>query len=430
MPPSPQTPRHSRHPSALDFSPSTMSHSRRLSKSSIHTPTTPNHMSREFSSSVDGVGMDVLGSAQNGGNGLGNLADELADAWSEDEGEMDEADLNFQNTAPADSDNEDAEGDKNAVRDSGVDVTSPKKQHTVMNSSSTLTPPTAGHGRVHALGHARSPSEYDGSDYGGDSDLESPAFGPALLARMDMVEGLARRGTENNGSQADGVVKRVIESLKDLGGQSGVEGNTTRFVTLSGCSISFICPLLSAKITSYFCKNTNPNKRLVTTHTALSTHLLHQTRLIQNLSHPLFSPLSAPPTPEFIDTLLPLLDTLSDSIPRPSTQSLSSITSLHSLTTDLIQTITYLSDTLHMSRQTTVQASRKLKSAKELVGEMRREEELREEGEKWVEQGDWERRLGERECAGVCRGVVGGFEQVCEDWRRRLVESAGGEVGA
>ncbi|TGO57121.1 hypothetical protein BCON_0069g00150 [Botryotinia convoluta] len=397
MPPSPQTPRHSRHPSALDFSPSTMSLSRRLSKSSIHTPTTPNHMSRDFSSSVDGVGMDVLGSAQNGGTGLGNLADELADAWSEDEGEMDEADLNFQNTAPTESDNEDAEGDKNAVRDSGVDVTSPKKQHTVMNSNSTLTPPTAGHGRVHALGHARSPSEYDGSDYGGDSDLESPAFGPALLARMDMVEGLARRGTENNGSQADGVVKRVIESLKDLGGQSGVEGNTTR---------------------------------LVTTHTALSTHLLHQTRLIQNLSHPLFSPLSAPPTPEFIDTLLPLLDTLSDSIPRPSSQSLSSITSLHSLTTDLIQTITYLSDTLHMSRQTTVQASRKLKSAKELVGEMRREEELREEGEKWVEQGDWERRLGERECAGVCRGVVGGFEQVCEDWRRRLVESADGEVGA
>ncbi|KAF7937195.1 uncharacterized protein EAE98_001509 [Botrytis deweyae] len=397
MPPSPQTPRHSRHPSALDFSPSTMSLSRRLSKSSIHTPTTPNHMIRDFSSSVDGVGMDVLGSAQNGGNGLGNLADELADAWSEDEGEMDEADLNFQSMAPTESDHEDAEEDKNAVRDSGVDVTSPKKQHTAMNSNSTLTPPTAGHGRVHALGHARSPSEYDGSDYGGDSDLESPAFGPALLARMDMVEGLARRGTENNGSQADGVVKRVIESLKDLGGQSGVEGNTTR---------------------------------LVTTHTALSTHLLHQTRLIQNLSHPLFSPLSAPPTPEFIDTLLPLLDTLSDSIPRPSTQSLSSITSLHSLTTDLIQTITYLSDTLHMSRQTTVQASRKLKSAKELVGEMRREEELREEGEKWVEQGDWERRLGERECAGVCRGVVGGFEQVCEDWRKRLVESAGGEVGA
>ncbi|CAD6447579.1 6e2e2efb-b363-46dd-b1cb-257619a42bd1 [Sclerotinia trifoliorum] len=402
MPSSPRTPIHSRQPSALDFSPSNINLSRRLSKSSIHTPTTPNHMIRDFSASVDsvGIGMDVLGSAQNGGNGLGNLADELADAWSEDEGEeLEEGDLNFQNTAASDSDNEDREGENNhPVRDSGVDVTSPKKQQGVINPNLlNLTPPVGGHGRIHALGHARTPSEYDGSDYGGDSDLESPAFGPALLARMDMVEGLARRGTENNGSQADGVVKRVIESLRDLGGQSGVEGNTTR---------------------------------LVTTHTALSTHLLHQTRLLQNLSHPLFSPLSAPPTPEFIDTLLPLLDTLSDSIPRPTAASLTSITSLHSLTTDLVQTITYLSDTLHMSRQTTVTASRKLKSAKELVAEMRRDEELREEGEQWVESGDWQKRLGDRECAGVCRGVVGGFEQVCDDWRRRLVESAGGEVGA
>ncbi|KAB8295758.1 hypothetical protein EYC80_008583 [Monilinia laxa] len=401
MPPSPRTPRHSRQPSALDFSPSTMSQPRRMSKSSIHTPTTPNHMSREFSSSVDGVGMgmDVLGSAQNGGNGLGNLADELADAWSDEEGEeMEEGDLNFQNPATTDSDREEEQEINHAVRDSGVDVTSPKRQHGIPNPNLlNLTPPVGGHARLHALGHARTPSEYDGSDYGGDSDLDSPAFTPALLARMDMVEGLARRGTENNGSQADGVVKRVIESLRDLGGQSGVEGNTTR---------------------------------LVTTHTALSTHLLHQTRLLQNLSHPLFSPLSAPPTPEFIDTLLPLLDLLSESIPRPTTQSLASITSLHSLTTDLIQTITYLSDTLHMSRQTTVTASRKLKSAKELVAEMRRDEELREEGERWVENGDWEKRLKERECAGVCRGVVGGFEEVCEDWRRRLVESAGGEVAA
>ncbi|EDO04999.1 hypothetical protein SS1G_07483 [Sclerotinia sclerotiorum 1980 UF-70] len=266
MPSSPRTPMHSRQPSALDFSPSNMNLSRRLSKSSIHTPTTPNHMIRDFSASVDSVGMDVLGSAQNGGNGLGNLADELADAWSEDEGEeLEEGDLNFQNTTASDSDNEDREGENNhPVRDSGVDVTSPKKQQGALNPNLlNLTPPVGGHGRVHALGHARTPSEYDGSDYGGDSDLESPAFGPALLARMDMVEGLARRGTENNGSQADGVVKRVIESLRDLG-----------------------------------------------------------------------------------------------------------------------------------------------------VAEMRRDEELREEGEQWVESGDWQKRLGDRECAGVCRGVVGGFEQL------------------
>src|SRR4051812_43195201 len=163
--------------------------------------------------------------------------------------------------------------------------------------------------------------------------------------------------------------------------------------------------------------------RLITAHTALSTHLLHQTRLLQSLSHPLFSPLSTPPTPEVTAQLLPLLSSLSDSIPRPTTPSLTSLTALHTLTSDLIQTINYLSDTLHMSRQTTITANRKLKSAKELVAEMRREEELREEGERWVEEGGWEEKLRGRESAKVCRGVVGGFEEVCEGWRRRLVES-------
>lgn len=238
MPSSPRTPLHSRQPSALDFSPSTMSQSRRLSKSSLHTPTTANHMNRDFSSGVDGVSMgmsmDVLASAQNGANGLGNLADELADAWSEEEEgeEMEEGNLNFQNTAPSDSDIEDYQDNNGPVRKSG-DISTPNKQSAFAVQTPNplnLTPPVGGRGRVHALGHARTPSEYDGSDYGGESDLDSPQFTPALLARMDMVEGLARRGTENNGSQADGVVKRVIESLRDLGGQAGVEGNTTRFV--------------------------------------------------------------------------------------------------------------------------------------------------------------------------------------------------------
>ncbi|PQE15999.1 WD domain-containing protein [Rutstroemia sp. NJR-2017a WRK4] len=401
MPSSPRTPHHSRHSSAYDFAPSSPNNTgmqtRRLSKTSIHTPSTPNHLVRDFSHNEGvGMGIDVLQNAQNGANnGLGNLADELADAWSDDE-EGGEIDMNFQqSTSAAPSETEETPNIQ-AIQDSGVDVSSPTKalrQRESMSHALNLTPPPMG-GR----GHARMPSEYDGSDYGGDSDLESPAPGisAALQARMDMVEGLARRGTENNGGQADGVVKRVIEGLRDLGGQSGVEGNATR---------------------------------LITAHTALSTHLLHQTRLIQSLSHPLFSPLSTPPTPEITAQLLPLLTSLSDSIPRPTTPSLTSLTALHTLTSDLIQTINYLSDTLHMSRQTTITANRKLKSAKELVAEMRREEELREEGERWVEEGGWEERLRGRESAKVCRGVVGGFEEVCEGWRRRLVESAGVEGG-
>lgn len=149
-----------------------------------------------------------------GANGLGNLADELGDVWDEDEGEGEDEDpdMNFLEMGQ----------DGDFVRDSGVDVGSSPEQ--ADPKTPNLTPPVA------VRGHRRQPSEYDGSDYGGDSDLDSPGMPPGLVARMDTVESLVRRGTENNGTDRDGVVKRVIESLKDLGGQSGIEGGTSRFV--------------------------------------------------------------------------------------------------------------------------------------------------------------------------------------------------------
>ncbi|TAQ85729.1 hypothetical protein B7494_g5955 [Chlorociboria aeruginascens] len=371
MPVSPQTPRHSRVPSNIDISYVTTSYAepspRRLSKTSIHSihsPTTPNRHSYNRTDSMS-ADMFSSGGGQAASNGLGNLADELADAWDEDEGEDEEVDMNFQ------------EGglDGEVVRDSGVDVTSSPK---VVN----LSPPK---------GHRRQGSEYDGSDYGGDSDMESPGIPPGLVSRMDMVEGLARRGTEENGTERDGVVKRVIEGLKDLGAQSGVEGGATR---------------------------------LITSHTALSSHLMHQTRLVQSLAYPLFSPLSLPPDSDFVEELLPLLLTVNDSMPRPTTSAFTALTQLHTLTADLVQTLNYLSDTLHMSRQTTTTATRRLKSARELVAEMRKDEDAREEGERWLKRHNWGERLGARECAGVCVDVVGGFEEVCNGWRARLVAQA------
>jgi hypothetical protein len=339
----------------------------------MHTPTTPNRYSLNRS---DSIGIDVF---SNGGptaplNGLGNLADELADAWDEDEVEPEdeEPDMNFQEARQ-----------EVETRDSGVDVTSSPVQ--AIPKPDNLTPPKGGRGQ------RKQASDYDGSDYGGDSDMESPGIPPGLMARMDMVESLARRGTESNGTDRDCVVKRVIDGLKDLSGQSGMEGGATR---------------------------------LITAHTALSTHLLHQTRLLQSLAYPLFSPLSVPPDEEFIDDLMPLLLTVGDAMPRPTTAAFTSLTQLHSLTADLVQTLNYLSDTLHMSRQTTTTATRRLKSARELVAEMRKEEDAREEGERWLKRGNWSERLGARECAGVCGDVVGGFEQVCNDWRARLVAQA------
>jgi hypothetical protein len=156
---------------------------------------------------------------------------------------------------------------------------------------------------------------------------------------------------------------------------------------------------------------------------------MHQTRLLHSLTYPLFSPLTMPPDEEFIDELLPVLVSLADLMPRPTATAMTSLTQLHSLTVDLMQTLNYLSDTLHMSRQTTTTATRRLKSARELVAEMRRDEEAREEGERWLRRGNWSERLGNRECAGVCGDVVGGFEEVCNGWRARLVAQAEG-VGA
>ena len=61
--------------------------------------------------------------------------------------------------------------------------------------------------------------------------------------------------------------------------------------------------------------------------------------------------------------------------------------------------------------------------------ELRKEQDLGEEGRRWIEMGNWERRLREREGAKMCGDVVGGFERVCEGWRERLLSGSVG-VGA
>lgn len=119
-----------------------------------------------------------------------------------------------------------------------------------------------------------------------------------------------------------------------------------------------------------------------------------------------------------------MLVSLSDHMPRPATGALQSLASLHALTADLVHTLNYLSDTLHMSRQTTTTAARRLKGARDLVAELRRDEELREQGERWLARGGWGERLRRRECALVCGEVVGGFEKVCDSWRERLLALA------
>lgn len=153
-------------------------------------------------------------------NGLGNLADELADALSgsgEDEEYYEDGEgLEF------DQRGDDGREQTDGVRDSGVDVASQSDQQGRTKSSSLGLPSPPGRG------HRRTGSAYDGSEYGSESDLESPGIPPSLVAKIDAVESLARRGTESNGGPTDGVFQRLTEGLRDLGSQSGVEGSTTR----------------------------------------------------------------------------------------------------------------------------------------------------------------------------------------------------------
>jgi hypothetical protein len=106
-----------------------------------------------------------------------------------------------------------------------------------------------------------------------------------------------------------------------------------------------------------------------------------------------------------------------------------SLQALISQTSDITLSLRGLSDTLYESRQLTSTASRRLRSARELVADLRREEESREEGSRWLERGDWDRRLKDREAGKECADVVGGFEAVCGEWREKLF-GAGAEVAA
>jgi hypothetical protein len=160
------------------------------------------------------------------GGGLGSLADELG-GWSGDE----EGEEFLEEEA--------FEGTTEQERDSGIDVTS-SPSHTGQPQS-----PSAGNTKLLSPSSTTSEKErrrrkgathasYDGSEYGSESDLEQTELVSATLeARLSVVEALARRGMEENGSEGDRVISRVTESLKDLGGQSGIESGATRSVSFA-----------------------------------------------------------------------------------------------------------------------------------------------------------------------------------------------------
>ncbi|KAL4904575.1 hypothetical protein BDW74DRAFT_26601 [Aspergillus multicolor] len=340
-----------------------------------------------------------FGAATEASGGLGNLADELADAWEDEEN-------GYGGYA---SGQEVAQMDSQPLEQ--VRTRTPSPGYMSERDSLQLPRPKMRNGSNR---HRRHESQYDGSDYGPDSDLEEVDMSPGLENQLAEIESLARRGLENNGSENDHVIERAITALQDLGAQSGIENNAMR---------------------------------LITAHSSITSYLTHQTRTVQNLTHPLlFAPFPLL-SEEAIDALIPLIDEgLLPNLPypfpeqnhhssRPNTPSshstsstsnpLTSLQSLISQTSDITLSLRGLSDTLYESRQLQSTASRRLRSARDLVADLRREEEGREEGTRWIERGDWDRKLRERDAGRECNDVVSGFEAFCGEWREKLFGAAG-----
>lgn len=147
-----------------------------------------------------------------------------------------------------------------------------------------------------------------------------------------------------------------------------------------------------------------------------------QTRILATLFQPYTSPFSQSLDLDALDELLPLIAALITSLPTPPLTPLPSIYALRMNTADLLTSLAFLSDSLHMERQTVSQAARTLRAAKEIVEKLQMEITTAEEGRRWLELGAWEEKLKRREATIICGEVVDGFEKVCEGWRRRLVD--------
>jgi hypothetical protein len=165
--------------------------------------------------------------------------------------------------------------------------------------------------------------------------------------------------------------------------------------------------------------------RLKTAHDALTTHLIHQSRTLTSLAASFSGPRPIIPDPDAIEELLPLIQSTLELLPHPSAEPIVALSHLTHSSRDLLQHLATVSDTLHMSKQDTVKASRSLKVSKEQLLDWKRENEKTKEGHEYIEHGDWDRRLKEREAKRACANVLDGFEDVCGQWRKRLCEGLG-----
>ncbi|KAJ4557735.1 hypothetical protein HRR78_001408 [Exophiala dermatitidis] len=372
QPRSPVTPRPM---SSKSSRPPSFSQQRRSSRTSIHSDRSIEHLQE---------------------NGLGNLADELEQAW-DDEGDgqsgflegLREGDVAEQDSSILRDLHSPYE--MNDMHDFGFGmVLQQQQQHSGLSSTTpadSLLEPTnepssvSLHKKPSIFTHKRHESAYDGSDYGPESDVEaegqdedSSSLPPILRKRIRDIENLTRlsMNPEDALGEEGGVVKRTIQGLKDLGPQGNIEYGVTR---------------------------------LITAYTSMASHRTHKTRDLFTQSHSLMYGAK-----EMIDLLLDEINALTDTLPflRPQNPLLS-LQILASQTQELGQTLRSLTDLLQESRLVANAATRKLKSVRDMVGDMTLEDELVQNSILLIQAGDWDRRCRTRQAAKTCQEVCEGF---------------------
>ena len=243
MPHSPRTPTRPRLSSGADLSPSSSANPQYENHNNNSSRPLPNHRNSLYSipslspstsqppSSHGRQGsfgmVNGLGSAPDQDSGLGNLADELAEAWDDDgRSELEEGGLGTQVDGP------------DTVHDGRIDLSTGSEDSSNLHITTELAAsPSWGRNPSNSSSSPikrrsrpkqhRQFSSYGNTDYGDGFELEVDKDSP-LSVRMAAIESLARQTLESNGSAPDPIIQRVANSLKDLGSQSSLENGATR----------------------------------------------------------------------------------------------------------------------------------------------------------------------------------------------------------
>lgn len=209
--------KHASSPQPIEYS----SPSDNLGQSSpqceMSVPSSPLH------NSPAGFRYDINVSDQGSGNGLGSLADELAEAWDNDCDEEANGPSAIQCETPVKTCS--AEGSGLLIQGSRhvISAQSPGITDSSILSSSSRKSKQRSPQRRHA-------STYDDPDCGEegvheDADSSSKSFQACMAA----IDALGQWLNEAYGSQDGDVIHRVAKSLKELPSQSGVENGATRY---------------------------------------------------------------------------------------------------------------------------------------------------------------------------------------------------------